>query len=49
MEEVATVAGETSERLMVWDNPKVRVIPATPQTMLNEKTAILIYGTIKLV
>jgi ERCC4-related helicase len=36
-EEVATVAGETSERSMVWDDPKARVITATPQTMLNEK------------
>ena len=48
-EEVATVTGETSERSMVWDIPKVRVITATPQTMLNEKTAILIHGTMKLV
>ena len=29
-EEVATVTKEASERSMVWDNPKVRVITATP-------------------
>ena len=29
-EEVATVTKEASERSMVWDNSKVRVITATP-------------------
>jgi Fanconi anemia group M protein len=29
-DEVATVTGETSEMSMVWDNPKVSVITATP-------------------
>jgi ERCC4-related helicase len=35
-EEVATVTGEVPERSMVWDDPKVRVITATPQTVWND-------------
>jgi Fanconi anemia group M protein len=35
-EEVATVAGEMPDRSVVWDDPKVRVITATPQTVWND-------------
>ncbi len=35
-EEVATVTGEMPERSVVWDDPKVRVITATPQTVWND-------------
>jgi Fanconi anemia group M protein len=35
-EEVATVTGEMPDRLMIWDDPKVRVITATPQTVWND-------------
>jgi Fanconi anemia group M protein len=48
-EEVATVTGEMPDRSMVWDDPRVRVITATPRTVLNEKTAILIHDIMELV
>jgi Fanconi anemia group M protein len=35
-EEVATVTGEMPDRSVVWDDPKVRVITATPQTVWND-------------
>jgi len=35
-DEVVTVTGETGKRTMVWDDPKVRVITATPQTVWND-------------
>jgi Fanconi anemia group M protein len=35
-EEVATVTGETGERSVAWDDPRVRVITATPQTVWND-------------
>jgi Fanconi anemia group M protein len=35
-DEVATVTGETAERQMVWMDLRVRVITATPQTVLND-------------
>jgi Fanconi anemia group M protein len=35
-EEVATVTGEMPDRSMIWDDPKVRVITATPQTVWND-------------
>jgi Fanconi anemia group M protein len=35
-EEVATVTGETGERSVAWDDPWVRVITATPQTVWND-------------
>ena len=35
-DEVATVTGEMPERSMVWDDPRVRVITATPQTVWND-------------
>jgi Fanconi anemia group M protein len=35
-EEVATVTGEMPERSVVWDDPRVRVITATPQTVWND-------------
>jgi Fanconi anemia group M protein len=36
MDEVATVTGEMPDRSTVWDDPKVRVITATPQTVWND-------------
>jgi Fanconi anemia group M protein len=35
-EEVATVTGEMPDRSVVWDDPRVRVITATPQTVWND-------------
>jgi Fanconi anemia group M protein len=35
-EEVATVTGEMPDRSMIWDDPRVRVITATPQTVWND-------------
>jgi Fanconi anemia group M protein len=35
-DEVATVTGEMPDRSVVWDDPKVRVITATPQTVWND-------------
>jgi Fanconi anemia group M protein len=35
-EEVATVTGEMPERSVAWDDPRVRVITATPQTVWND-------------
>jgi ERCC4-related helicase len=35
-EEVATVTGEMPDRSVIWDDPKVRVITATPQTVWND-------------
>ena len=35
-DEVATVTGEMLDRPMVWDDPRVRVITATPQTVWND-------------
>jgi Fanconi anemia group M protein len=35
-DEVATVTGEMPDRSMIWDDPKVRVITATPQTVWND-------------
>jgi Fanconi anemia group M protein len=35
-DEVATVTGETEERTMAWDDPKIKVITATPQTVWND-------------
>jgi len=35
-DEVATVTGEMPDRSVVWDDPKVRVIRATPQTVWND-------------
>jgi len=34
--EVATVTGEMPDRSVVWDDPRVRVITATPQTVWND-------------
>jgi Fanconi anemia group M protein len=35
-EEVATVTGEMPDRSVIWDDPRVRVITATPQTVWND-------------
>jgi Fanconi anemia group M protein len=35
-EEVATVTGEMPDRSVIWEDPKVRVITATPQTVWND-------------
>jgi Fanconi anemia group M protein len=35
-DEVATVTGEMPDRSVVWDDPRVRVITATPQTVWND-------------
>jgi Fanconi anemia group M protein len=35
-EEVATVTGEMPDRSVVWDDPRVRLITATPQTVWND-------------
>jgi Fanconi anemia group M protein len=35
-DEVATVTGEMPDRSMIWDDPRVRVITATPQTVWND-------------
>jgi Fanconi anemia group M protein len=35
-DEVATVTGEMPDRSVVWDDPKIKVITATPQTVWND-------------
>jgi Fanconi anemia group M protein len=35
-EEVAAVTGEMPDRSMIWDDPRVRAITATPQTVWND-------------